>query len=506
MLRVNSVSRNTPDAYGNAYGSMIPSGTVQSATDLVSKKKFQQQLNQASQAAIGANQGNSAVAVSRAYNNISVAPAMEFKPPKPEAITSAATIAGTTQAGITQLEGTKIGNTGKTMSRAGAGAIGAGAGILGVAGDYAKSEGQHAVGTALGAAGKGAAAGMAFGPIGAGVGAGVGLAVGAWQGMKEQKEIEEAKKKEKERVEREKKQLKEAKHQNITLAQDRDKMYNIGLAAQRYDSKGNLRFRKGGLLWTPVVEEKEIKEGDGKLADMPFFRGGGVMDVSSKDTKAQQKKVKTPKIFKRKKKGCGCNKVAKAETGGVIMNSKENTRIEAAYNMLSKGIAVEEVSKKTGLKSELLKKMLEKLKKAKVNKQPARTFKKGGKMRSCKKGGKCGCAKCNGKIALVFRRGGVLDLEKENVIVDGASHEDFNNTGIEGDKGLPVVMKAANGTHVKVAEIESDELVLNKATSVKIDDLRKRINKGDKEAKEELAELIHSELASNTYDYSNVLD
>ena len=123
----------------------------------------------------------------------------------------------------------------------------------------------------------------------------------------------------------------------------------------------------------------------------------------------------------------------------------------------------------------------------------AKTFKK----KSC--GGKCACKTCSHEAARIFRRGGKMDVNKQNVIIDGPSHDDNNNTGVKGDRGLPVVK---NGK--KVAEIESDELIINADSSKMIEELRDRIVKGDKKAKEELAELLSKELGENTYDYSNL--
>jgi hypothetical protein len=120
------------------------------------------------------------------------------------------------------------------------------------------------------------------------------------------------------------------------------------------------------------------------------------------------------------------------------------------------------------------------------------------KVKKCKSGN-CHCKECS-KVP-VFKRGGVLDLKKENVILDGPSHEEFNKTGVMGDKGLPIVK---NGS--KVAEIESRELLINTASAKKIENLRKKIKEGDKAAEEELGKLLAYELSENTYDYTNLLD
>jgi hypothetical protein len=142
-----------------------------------------------------------------------------------------------------------------------------------------------------------------------------------------------------------------------------------------------------------------------------------------------------------------------------------------------------------------------KLKPIKKTSKVTKMYKKGGGM---SKSGGCGCSSCMKSAkhggTPKFRRGGKLDVDKQNVILDGPSHDQKNNTGVAGDKGLPIVK---NGE--KVAEIESNELVLNAEAAKKIDVLKAKINSGDDEAKEELAELLHKELGENTYDYNKKL-
>jgi hypothetical protein len=139
-----------------------------------------------------------------------------------------------------------------------------------------------------------------------------------------------------------------------------------------------------------------------------------------------------------------------------------------------------------------------KLKAKKVKK----LYKRGGKVSKGHSG--CGCSSCMKSMkeggTPKFRRGGKLDVAKQNVILDGPSHDQKNNTGVAGDKGLPIVK---NGE--KVAEIESNELVLNAEASKKIDALKRKIKSGDDNAKEELANLLQKELGENTYDYNKSL-
>jgi hypothetical protein len=416
MLRVNSPSRTGQDSYGNWNSSLVPKGKVKSATDLVAKQKaknFSKSLDNAANAGRTVG-GNSALATSQAYDQIQINSA-QISNKEYGASDFMASAPGAAAAGISMATDLKGAGVGKTE----AGLIGGATAAAAIGGDALNKTGNETAGGALKGAATGASLGMAAGPLGALVGAGVGAVAGGLSGNKKEKEREAFEKSEKERVDKETKAFDKARTVAIGQAADVDKMYSLNKAAGR---KRGLLYRSGGKVETPEVEGKE----EGKLSGMPFFLGGGVMDVSLKEPSKQHKKTKTPKIFKRKK---------------------------------------------------------------------------GGKVTSCSSG--CKCTKCGKKptnIQTIFRRGGEIDLSKENVIVDGASHDELNNTGIKGDKGLPVVQ---NG--IKVAEIESDELVLNLAAVVKIDDLRKKASTGDKEAEKKLGEVLSAELENNTYDYSNVM-
>jgi len=100
----------------------------------------------------------------------------------------------------------------------------------------------------------------------------------------------------------------------------------------------------------------------------------------------------------------------------------------------------------------------------------------------------------------IFRRGGEVDVQKRNVIVDGPSHDEDNNTNIKGDRGIPVVIDGK-----KVIEIESEELVFHEGAMAKIHALKLRVEKGDDSARVELDTLIKEELLNNTYDYTKEL-
>jgi hypothetical protein len=103
------------------------------------------------------------------------------------------------------------------------------------------------------------------------------------------------------------------------------------------------------------------------------------------------------------------------------------------------------------------------------------------------------------KSIAMYREGGTLHLE--NVIVDGPSHEEENETGVVGDKGIPVVKDG-----VKIAEIESKELVLNENASDELVGLYKEYQKQpSEELLHKIAALMDYELKHNTYDYTKEL-
>lgn len=109
----------------------------------------------------------------------------------------------------------------------------------------------------------------------------------------------------------------------------------------------------------------------------------------------------------------------------------------------------------------------------------------------------CACGCQAGKTKL-YRRGGELDVHKEHVILDGPSHEMLNNLSPK-DKGLPIVKN-----NKKVAEIESQELVITDKLAKSIELLRQKAAT-DPNAKKELGELLVKELKENTYDYTKSL-
>jgi len=237
--------------------------------------------------------------------------------------------------------------------------------------------------------------------------------------------------------------------------------------AMQYKRGGILKYKREESIGKPVANIPTKK----KLKDTPIFALGGTMqsflDPNSLPEEEQQQLI-----------GLLQNDFAEQQKTGKPLDMDGLTNIASKYN----------------LDPQWLVEMLQ----AQQEQSSQPTYKKGGKMKLKAKVKSCNCG-CSDK-PMMFRRGGSLDLEKSNVIVDGPSHGEFNNTGVKGDKGLPIVK---NGH--KIAEIESGELIINKESSDKIQQLRKEAIKGDAKAKENLGKLLHEELAKNTYDYTTLL-
>jgi len=452
--RINSISMSQPDAYGNTFGSMVPQGTIKPATDLASKKKWEQMNKALDSTAYNTDRAN--VAATKAQFE-------QFKPAEfqssvdPNAKVDP--LAATTQIGAGAMQGANqfkdwslgenADGTEAKMGKVGGAALGAAVQGAGVAGGHFSKQGREGLGGALSGASMGASMGAAAGPIGMAIGAGVGAIAGGLIGHKKKKGRLKVEKEEKAEIERYNKKLKKLKRQAINRAEDLDKYQNI------LNNAMTSSYQKGGVI--------------------AYKKPNSILRYGSFDINKAQKYIDDLKVERHKEGGKIEDKplVEELEKGG-----KVNDR--SAGNARGKQM-------QAGTKA-------------------SRTFKmkKGGKTASCKKG--CKCKTCGKKasqpgIALIFRRGGVVDLEKQNVIVDGPSHDEENNTGVKGDKGLPVVRNGA-----KVAEIESDELVINASSSKKIEELARKAKSGDKKAAEELGEIVSKELGHNTYDYSNLMD
>jgi len=248
-----------------------------------------------------------------------------------------------------------------------------------------------------------------------------------------------------------------------------------------------------------INQQTDVNNTNMLLNPNPMYKKGGLLlnynteIKSSADTKPTAKPVSlknTP--------------IIKLQNGGsvedyldvkTLSEKDQQSLMEAIVALHEEGKDEKAISKELNIHPELISNFIKSLKKASTP-----VFKSGGKMKGKKvKSCSCGCQTPK------FRRGGKLDLNKENVILDGPSHDEFNNTGVKGDKGLPVVKITNSGKAIKVAEIESGELIINPESSEKIRKLKLKIESGDEKAKQELAFLLSEELKNNTYDYSNLM-
>jgi hypothetical protein len=332
---------------------------------------------------------------------------------------------------------------------------------IGLASTAATIGGEHMVknkkeigGRALQGASMGASIGAAFTPVGAAIGAGIGAAAGAVVGSIEQKKrLESESKFEKERK-KYNSEIDRVNKVNMGIASDLDKMQRITNSV-----RGAKVYKSGGILkYKPYSIEDLFDE------LIPSFQFGGQVGSDEQETMK---------------------------------------RISLEVVKLSKKFTPEEISKKLRIPKKAVSMILAKYQEY-IEKNPEGAieetqpeFKKGGKMLKCKTG--CGCVGCKKPSIRMFRRGGVLDIQKRNVIVDGPSHDEENNTNVKGDKGLPVVK---NG--IKVAEIESEELVINEESARKLEILKSKAKSGKAEDVEALADFMMKELSENTYDYSGV--
>lgn len=100
----------------------------------------------------------------------------------------------------------------------------------------------------------------------------------------------------------------------------------------------------------------------------------------------------------------------------------------------------------------------------------------------------------------IFRRGGhIVNKYKKNVILDGPSHEEPNDTGHNDDNGLPIVQDGG-----KVFEVESDELILNTEISHRLEKLTyEYLKTKNKDLLIKMGKIIKKEIESNTYSYSD---
>ena len=248
-----------------------------------------------------------------------------------------------------------------------------------------------------------------------------------------------------------------------------------------------------------------LNSSDGKTVR---YKTGGLMKFGELDVVEAQAYLDTLKVAKHKEDGKLYNTpIIKHQLGGpVSAGTDDNTKklMLKAYEMHQNGSSPQQIAETLKLDEPTMKKVMQTVIKLSANNKGTKPdtsknldttvnatqqFRRGGPIFDFN----------NSKIPSL-RRGGPLDVKKQNVIVDGPSHDEHNKTGVNGDRGLPVVR---NGK--KVAEIESDELVINATSSDDILDLRNKVAAGDKKAKEELGDLLMKELGENTYDYNKKL-
>ena len=129
-------------------------------------------------------------------------------------------------------------------------------------------------------------------------------------------------------------------------------------------------------------------------------------------------------------------------------------------------------------------------------KKPSYSYKEGGETCSCETYifDKKQYYKTDKNIKLL-QQGGVA-----NFIPDGAYHHTMNNLG---DKGLPVV----DNDGIKMFEIETEELIMNKESSLNIKELQKLYNEtGDNKYLNEIGNITKKEILKNTKSKAPVYD
>jgi len=100
----------------------------------------------------------------------------------------------------------------------------------------------------------------------------------------------------------------------------------------------------------------------------------------------------------------------------------------------------------------------------------------------------------------IFRRGGhIVNKYKKNVILEGPSHDDENDTGHRGDKGLPIVKDGG-----KIFEVESDELILNADVSKQLEKMTyEYLDIKEVGILIDMGTVFKKEISNNTYSYSD---
>jgi len=428
-LRNNAYSRLAPDPYGNTYGTMIPEGAVKPRKSLVKRPELinpNETVAKAQESVAHLKPLEKPVFDKQDFDYLGASMsglqgAQEgFKAAKSAKVAADAAKAAKTTADVAGTASKAGKALGSNLSAGAAAGVGAAAAIGSIAGSHLEANKKEKIGGVLKGASSGASLGMTLGSVVPGIGTAVGAAGGALigataglitggqkQDRREKQEAEEERRRKKYNRE-----VAEIKRKTIGRAQELSKYQRVLNEASRYDSQGNMRYKKGGLIKYDIVNINDIKEHFDK-----------VESEIKDDIKGNIKKI-----------------------------------FSAAGKELKKG---------KNKKGKLIFKTI------KIVNTPKQTP--------------------------IFRRGGKADLAKSNVIVDGPSHDDYNNTNIKEDRGLPIVK---NGK--KIAEIESMELVLDKDSVVEIERLAE-LAKKDPKYKKKLGEFIAHELANNTYDYTELM-
>jgi hypothetical protein len=334
----------------------------------------------------------------------------------------------------------------------------------------------------------GSTVGSFFGPvgtlIGGGIGAGLGAIGGGIYGYFNKKKILRERSEEQQKVDAANKRIKEENY--VTMTQYRDQLKQKNFMDQVNNLENAMAYKRGGILLKyanvsdAIIIEETIEPK--KLINVPIFKMGGEI------TSAEESYVNFE----------------------ALTDEDKDKYLQAVYELSQKGEDLVSISKKTKLAPktvESIQQYFAKMMEEQSQQAATPEYKKGGKVMLKKKVQACNCG-CTPK----FKRGGTLDLQKEHVIINGPSHDEYNKTGVKGDRGLPVVKMTKGGQAIKVAEIESDELVLGKSASDKLRKLKSDLSKHSdvnspehNKIKEDIAELLHKELANNTYDYSNLM-
>ena len=580
MLRNNAYSRISPDQYGNSFGSMIPKGTVlKTKKDLDMRDRSSELQPVVGDRSLLKNYNQTIDDAQKSVEHLKPIEKPEFVGTDFDTLGAASSaveqgISASRMASETGGKGLLSSNksSGKGLSKGGAAGIAAGTAVVGAVGAHQTANKNETVGGAMSGVATGASLGMTVGgPWGAAAGAVIGGIAGGIMGNKAKNRRKKLEKQEEAKRNAYNAEIAEIKRKTIGRAEELAKYQRIVNDASKYDSQGNLRFKRGGLLQYDTLNINEAKNYLKELEknnSVQKYQHGGVWQPPTDPTINEE----SPLFYKNFRTLEDYNKARywasqryTNDSGNTLKLTgrdldqiiRDNSTKYANVNWKSKTSGtstnwyIDSNPPVNTSKSTL-----------KFNQDPAfRLNPETGKLEQRMIIGKTGdthwvasnpqmaaryAKKHNlvspdtslaGKDGLIntmktdyqqipnmynpentviedtppastgkkkkiipfFRRGGKLDILKKHVIVDGPSHDDLNNTGVKNDRGLPVVK---NG--IKVAEIESLELVLESDAVVKIEELIEK-SKSDPKAKEKLGDLLHKELSNNTYDYSELM-